>query len=163
MASVNSADLSRQVGAVITSKYLDIIATGSNDVQKSGGGKYWPDSTYKPLTEDSFGTFEDKRDASIGFDANAAEISYLADEIASNLINSSLDFGSVTKGELSSVLRNKTSLKDITEFGRVVHAELSAIMSASRNSLSVVGAHLFCTTFPCHNCAKHIIASGIKK
>ncbi|OFC71165.1 deaminase [Alteromonas confluentis] len=163
MASVNSADLSRQVGAVISSKHLDIIATGSNDVQKSGGGKYWPDSIYKPLTEDSFGTFEDKRDATIGYDANAAEISYLADEIALNLINSPLDISNINKDELASVLRNQTNLKDITEFGRVVHAELSAIMSASRNSLSVVGAHLFCTTFPCHNCAKHIIASGIKK
>ena len=38
MSSVNSADLSRQVGAVITSKEDDIIATGSNDVQKVGAG-----------------------------------------------------------------------------------------------------------------------------
>ena len=32
-----------------------------------------------------------------------------------------------------------------------------------RNTLSTVGATLYSTTFPCHNCAKHIIAAGIKR
>lgn len=39
-SSVRSSDLSRQVGAVI-SRNKQIIATGANDVPKSGGGLYW--------------------------------------------------------------------------------------------------------------------------
>lgn len=163
MASVNSADLSRQVGAVISSKHQDIIATGSNDVQKSGGGQYWPDDVYKPLVEENFNTYEDKRDASNGYDANAETIFQLSSEIASALVSFMPELSGVDENALAKTLRKKTGLKDITEFGRVVHAELSAIMSASRNGISVVGGHLFCTTFPCHNCAKHIIASGIER
>ena len=41
-AALRSADLSRQVGAVIMSANDEIIATGANEVPKSGGGLYWP-------------------------------------------------------------------------------------------------------------------------
>ncbi len=34
-----------------------------------------------------------------------------------------------------------------------------AVAREGRNSLK--GATLFCTTYPCHNCARHIVASGI--
>jgi cytidine deaminase len=44
----------------------------------------------------------------------------------------------------------------------MVHAEMSAITDAARRGLSVLDATLYCTTFPCHMCARHIIASGIK-
>lgn len=57
----------------------------------------------------------------------------------------------------------KSRIKDITEYGRVVHAEMEAILSCARNYVSTKGSELYCTTFPCHNCAKHIIASGIKR
>ena len=49
------------------------------------------------------------------------------------------------------------------EYGRVVHAEMDALLSCSRSNISTVGATLFVTTFPCHNCAKHILAAGIEK
>jgi cytidine deaminase len=51
----------------------------------------------------------------------------------------------------------------LLEFGRIVHAEMSAIMDAARRGISLQGATLYCTTFPCHMCARHIIASGIKR
>src|SRR5712671_1457604 len=52
---------------------------------------------------------------------------------------------------------------NVLEFGRVVHAEMSAITDAARRGLSVERATLYCTTFPCHICARHIISSGIKR
>jgi cytidine deaminase len=52
---------------------------------------------------------------------------------------------------------------DLTEFGRVVHAEMCALCDAARLGRSVKGSVLYCTTFPCHNCTKHIIAAGIKR
>jgi deoxycytidylate deaminase len=52
---------------------------------------------------------------------------------------------------------------DLTEFGRVVHAEMCTICDAAREGLSIKNATLYCTTFPCHNCTKHIIASGLSR
>jgi cytidine deaminase len=52
---------------------------------------------------------------------------------------------------------------DLLEFGRCVHAEMSALMEAARKGRSVEGATLYCTTFPCHMCARHIIAAGISR
>jgi hypothetical protein len=40
---------------------------------------------------------------------------------------------------------------------------MSALMSAARVGVSVRDATLYCTTFPCHNCAKHIAAAGIAR
>jgi cytidine deaminase len=54
-------------------------------------------------------------------------------------------------------------IMDILEFGRVVHAEMHALSTAARNGLSVKGATLFTTTFPCHICARHIVAAGIRR
>jgi deoxycytidylate deaminase len=45
----------------------------------------------------------------------------------------------------------------------MVHAEMEALLACARNNVSSVGATIYCTTFPCHNCAKHIIAAGIKE
>jgi cytidine deaminase len=60
------------------------------------------------------------------------------------------------------------SLKDsqlmaIIEYFRSVHAEMSALMTASRLGISVKGGTLYCTTFPCHECAKHVVAAGIER
>lgn len=48
-------------------------------------------------------------------------------------------------------------------FGRVVHGEMEALMMCARNGISTKGCSMYMTTFPCHNCAKHIIAAGIEK
>jgi hypothetical protein len=40
---------------------------------------------------------------------------------------------------------------------------MEALLACSRNRVSSRGATLYTTTFPCHNCAKHIIAAGITK
>jgi tRNA(Arg) A34 adenosine deaminase TadA len=52
---------------------------------------------------------------------------------------------------------------DALEYGRVVHAEMSALADAARCGHGTKGAVLYCTTFPCHLCAKHIVAAGISK
>jgi hypothetical protein len=52
---------------------------------------------------------------------------------------------------------------DALEYGRVVHAEMSAISDAARVGHGLKGGTLYCTTFPCHMCAKHIVASGIMR
>ena len=48
-----------------------------------------------------------------------------------------------------------------TKYQYVVHAELNAILNASGKKLS--GATLYVGLFPCNECAKAIIQSGIKE
>src|SRR5205814_10484559 len=57
----------------------------------------------------------------------------------------------------------KSSLRWITEYGRAVHGEMEAILTCARLGISVHGNYLYVTTFPCHNCTRHIIASGIRR
>jgi deoxycytidylate deaminase len=54
-------------------------------------------------------------------------------------------------------------LKDLTEFGRAVHAEMSALLDADRRGVAVQGATLYTTTLPCHNCARHIVGAGLDR
>lgn len=44
-----------------------------------------------------------------------------------------------------------------------VHAEINAIMQASKAGVDLEGAEFFVTTFPCSSCAKAIIQAGVKK
>ena len=43
-----------------------------------------------------------------------------------------------------------------------VHAEINALTKMSKKGISTEGLDLYCTHSPCYNCAKNIIASGIK-
>lgn len=54
-------------------------------------------------------------------------------------------------------------LNSTLDFGRPVHAEMSAIMACARGGVATQGAFMFVTTFPCQNCAKNIIAAGITR
>ncbi|WP_248918739.1 anti-phage dCTP deaminase [Pseudomonas entomophila] len=149
-ASLRSADLSRQVGAVVT-KDECIIATGANDVPKSGGGLYWPVESAAHEVVDQ----EDGRDYMRGEDSNAVQKNIIVEDILRLLPE---DY----RNDVAPLLR-KSKIKEITEYGRVVHAEMEALLSSSRTGVSAMGSTLYCTTFPCHNCAKHIIAAGVKR
>ena len=50
---------------------------------------------------------------------------------------------------------------DNTKYPYVVHAELNAILNASGKDLK--GARIYVDLFPCNECAKAIIQSGIKE
>jgi deoxycytidylate deaminase len=55
-----------------------------------------------------------------------------------------------------------TRVKDLIEFSRAVHAEMHAILGASRIAGDrVLHGKIFITTFPCHSCARHLVAAGI--
>ncbi len=156
-SSVRSGDLSRQVGAVIT-KNKQIIATGANDCPKYGGGQYWPE-----LDRES-GEIKDingGKDYTLGEDSNKA----IQNEIINEILDSAVkdEIISTKKREAFQSVLKRSRISDLTEFGRIVHAEMEALLSCARIGVSTVGATLYCTTFPCHNCAKHIIDAGIKR
>ena len=56
---------------------------------------------------------------------------------------------------------NRDDSKGDTKYSYVVHAELNAILNASGKKLA--GATLYVGLFPCNECAKAIIQSGIKE
>lgn len=149
-ASLRSADLSRQVGAVVT-KEKSIVSTGANDVPQFGGGLYWPEYGNGDEIVDK----KEGRDYIREGDTNVLE----KNEIINDIV------GRVDEPQRESLRKilNASRLKDITEYGRIVHAEMEALLSCARGHISTKDTHLYCTTFPCHNCAKHIIAAGVKR
>jgi len=156
-SSVRSGDLSRQVGAVIA-RNDQILSTGANETPKQGGGLYWAKidkSSGKVIDE------QDGKDYTRNEDSNKVEQQEILSEIMRGVKNvTGLSDEQTT--EIENVL-NKSRIKDLTEFGRVVHAEMEAILSCGRAGISTIDGALYCTTFPCHNCAKHIIAAGIER
>lgn len=153
-AALRSSQLSRQVGAAILSDLGDVIAVGTNEVPQAGGGSYWE------------GNLADERDHKIGFDSNDQMKVELVNEIVQkfqdeNLLDESKsEENSIKKFALKALESSRVDA--LIEFGRAVHAEADALASAARLGKPSLGADLFCTTFPCHLCAKHIISSGIR-
>jgi cytidine deaminase len=158
-AALRSADLGRQVGAAILRPEGDLIAVGCNDVPKAGGDLYWP------------GDKGDARDFQQGIDATADEKTQVLGELLKRLHGNELlspniaesDLKALVNGLISGEKLKDTRIMSLLEFGRSVHAEMAALMTAARLGVSVQGATLFSTTFPCHMCARHIVASGIKR
>lgn len=160
-AALRSLDLSRQVGAAILSEDGDILSTGCNEVPKFGGGLYWGEDAVKD------------RDFERGVDSNVIiktelvedavrrlrEEKWLADD-EKNRSDEQLAKASLF-GERAFFKDSK--IFDVIEFGRAVHAEMAAITQAARNGTRLQDTRLFCTTFPCHICARHIVSSGIRQ
>ena len=155
-ASLRSADLSRQVGAVVAQETdKEVLSTGANDCPKHGGGLYWPWRQDSSKIEDD----PDGRDYMRGEDSNKLAQLEIIDEIV-EVVRTNV--GNADDVKLRKALL-KSSIADLTEFGRVVHAEMEALLACARNRVSTRGATVYCTTFPCHNCAKHIVASGVSR
>lgn len=157
-AARNSACLSRQVGASITSEDGSVIATGWNDVPKAFGGLYQTEG-------DGLNFDEDRRCWNLdgGVCSNDQEKKFISNYIVDKLIDS--DLISRDKKELAlAVIRGKTQLKSLIEFSRAVHAEMHALLNAGATDGSKIRrGKLFVTTYPCHSCARHLVAAGIEE
>jgi cytidine deaminase len=146
-ASLRSADLSRQIGAAIFQPSGEIVSMGCNEVPKFGGGTYWTDDA------------NDARDFRLGLDSNARLKADLIQDTVRHLTEAGWQPPKRIRGdELEGAMVN-----DLLEFGRVIHAEMNAICDAGRFGRATSGATLYCTTFPCHMCSRHIVAAGINR
>ena len=172
-ASLRSSDESRQVGAVIVNvkqdseqrtSDLEIISSGMNEVPRRGGGFYWDDSGHSPDARDQWLKKWWNEDRAMGIKKGVLtellEVLRSQDWFVENI-----------KSEQTADLVDKlisrslvgTQFMNIGEFQRQVHAEMAAIIDSARRGIPVDGQSMFVTTFPCHNCAKHIIAAGIRR
>ena len=152
-AAAGSSCLSRQVGAAIMDTHGNIIGQGRNDVPKFGGGLY---------SEQDINT--DRR----CFKQTGAKChndfhkESLIDSIMTE-IQKELPLPPQSHAQLKNIIL-KSPVKSLIEFSRSVHAEMDAILSVARNRAGeIVGSSIYTTTYPCHNCARHIVAAGLSK
>lgn len=154
-AALRSADLGRQVGVAITNGDGSILAVGCNDVPKVGGGLYWT------------GESPDHRDFVKGFDSTSRFKRRLLTQALARLREAGWRPPENTQGDVDSLIEagtlNGTQIQNLLEFGRSVHAEMSALSEAAHRGIAVENASMYSTTFPCHLCARHIISSGIRR
>lgn len=147
-----SACLSRQVGAAIVAPNGNQIGAGWNEVPRFGGGVY---GNHPAKVDGRCFAYKGKNCR------NDEQKTRLLEEVLSELkpyLNTS-----ASKEALFAAL-NKTGIRSLIEFSRAVHAEMAAIVDVARSGRgSVSDATMYVTTFLCHNCARHIIASGIKR
>ncbi len=160
-AGLKSACLSRQVGAAIADSSGKIVSTGCNDVPKPTGGLYTSEDQSKDMRcvhrEDQI-CFNDREKISHKADIESALRNIMVKDTSIRVIADS-DINQVLEAVYSA-----SHIGDLTEFSRAVHAEMDAIISLARTGTpGIVGAKLFTTTFPCHSCARHIVAAGITK
>ncbi|MGE3181839.1 MAG: anti-phage dCTP deaminase [Phycisphaerae bacterium] len=152
-ASLRSADLSRQVGAVVADDAnCEVLGSGANDCPRFHGGLYWPIEMGSQIVD-----VKDGRDVAKGFDTNEKERDRIAAQVVSIASNLGCD-----KEKLKQQLESSL-IQDITEYSRAVHAEMESLLFCGRVGIPTRGKSLFTTTFPCHNCAKHIVAAGINR
>lgn len=150
VAGARSACLSRQVGAAIVSPDGNVISTGCNDVPKALGGLYTSeDANDQRCFNKGAVCYNDQEKKILYTEILKIMKPYLKEDLDQKSLDESL---------------RKTKIKDLIEFSRAVHAEMDAIVKiASDSGTSTRGAVLYTTTFPCHNCARHILAAGISK
>ncbi len=145
VSSTRSPELGLKVGAAILSEDQAIIGVGVN--------------THPIVT------------GTPPFDWGTLAISELALETLQRLGSEILQKGFVDRlekeperlvAELLAGTLKRSGIRDLTEFQPTVHAEMAALLDALRAGTKVNDATAYVTAFPCHNCAKHLIALGIK-
>lgn len=172
-AALSSGCMSLQVGAAIASESGELISVGWNDVPKFNGGLYSEeDQTIWPGDKTSM-TDGDKRcfNSNGKICHNETRRKKIISDIANKIFTSKILKKTVTtKGVSKSIkysdvldILTGTAVDSLIEFSRSIHAEMEAILSVAREGRhSLVGSTLYTTTYPCHNCARHIVASGIR-
>lgn len=159
-AQFRSAASGRQVGAALVDPEGELLVTGTNEVPRPAGGQYWA------------GDHPDHRDYQSGAESNDHH-KYMLVQDALHRLSSA---GWIAKEQLVDGMDLLTAraldpggplhdsrVGDLIEFGRVAHAEMAAISTAGRRGTPLRGATLYTTTFPCHECARLIIAAGIDR
>lgn len=161
-AALRSASLARQVGAAICRPDGTLVALGVNEVPKAGGGAYWCDDG------------DDGRDFRWGYDISDR----MRENIFAEILQRLKDAGWFHEAKASQptpelvaealrsgdppIMKGAQFLGTI-DYVRAVHAEMAAITDAVRHGISTNACTLYTTTFPCHDCAKHIVAAGITR
>ncbi|WP_448677275.1 anti-phage dCTP deaminase [Delftia acidovorans] len=156
-AASSSACLSRQVGAAVTDKNGEILSVGWNDVPKAFGGLYQFDRENDPSGSNDLRCYNQGKRC-----FNDDEKKTLAEALIETLGEDLIDPKQVDAA-VKKILTDKR-LQGLIEFSRAIHAEMHAIINAMRlGGDRIHKGKIFVTTYPCHGCARHIVASGVSE
>lgn len=166
-AASKSACMSRQVGAALIDGQGELISVGWNDVPKYGGGLYGQNVP----------TFDNRcfhwRDNICHNDFEKALIeTRVVDGIKAAIAKKAAEAPLVggkrqvpvqlTDLEIRGAIES-SGIGSLIEFSRAIHAEMAAILAVARDKRhSLDESTMVVTTYPCHNCARHIVAAGIR-
>ena len=183
-AALQSSCLSRQVGAALIGADGTVLSTGTNDVPKFGGGVYDEESTPDhrcfawQWSQDGVqfvGCHNQRKKRQLREDIAEWFAESLSDQLAL-AAHPKPGTGMDTAGaartlagkDIRALLRSSSSLfermpgiKDLIEYSRSIHAEMNALLAAGRSGVPAMNTALYCTTYPCHNCARHLVAAGV--
>lgn len=186
-SALQSACLSRQVGAVLVSSDGRLIASGKNDPPKFEGGTYDEDSRpdnrcfaweFTNGEIEFKGCHNDRKKRDLYAAMSEWSADHLAKPIAATLVPEKIvgnvDLGEAQRAaltdkiggaflELNGLFEGMPGVKDAIEYSRSIHAEMAALLSAARGGISTREASLYVTVFPCHNCARHLVAAGVRQ
>ncbi|WP_228565343.1 anti-phage dCTP deaminase [Myxococcus sp. AB036A] len=158
-AQMRSACLSRQVGAALVDKKGSVVSTGANEVPRGGGGVYGQEMATPGAREQDHRCAYRKLGEQVPYCSNTREQNEIIDELLRD-VPQFRELVGESRESLKGILR-KSRIGGLIEFSRAVHAEMDALLGAARQGVSPVGGRLYVTTFPCHYCARHIVAAGI--
>jgi cytidine deaminase len=161
-AALRSGSLARQVGAAICRPDGTLVALGMNEVPRAGGGAYWCSDE------------NDGRDLRWGYDTSDRMRENVFGEILQKLTENGWIVPEKSQRHIPDLVAEAlrtgtppimkgTQLLSTIDYVRAVHAEMAAITDAVRHGVSTRECTLYTTTFPCHDCAKHIVAAGITR
>lgn len=181
VAARRSGSLARNVGAALCNTDGEVLAVGTNEVPAPSGGQYWPEYDGAVADERDHRFSLPGDDASPGIDSNDLIKFELAADFARRLLAVLPASLADTDGQiglfeeysynaddlLPRLLADDSvsgaQLFDVIEYSRHVHAEMAALMSCARRGVPTQATVLYTTTFPCHECSRHIIAAGVSR
>lgn len=159
-AMMRSACLSRQVGCALMDGSGALIATGTNEAPRAGGGVYGEDFEFDagdgPEIRDHRCARREK-----AYCSNTHEQNTIIKSLIDELIKAKLCPDDKRSRESLNTLLRDSRIGGLLEFSRAVHAEMDALLTAARKGCSTVGARVFVTTYPCHYCARHLVTAGV--
>lgn len=180
-AAKSSVALGRSVGASVVDAKGAVLASGWNEVARPLGGPYRD------------GDKPDHRDHRLGFDPSdrlrleavqgfldilfdskswIEELKSKVKQDGSRSWLSKFDAGVNALGRIPPEIVETipeieefsgSRVLNLIEFGRSVHAEMAAVTDAARRGVKLENSSLYVTTFPCHECTRNIISTGIVK
>lgn len=159
-----SSALSRTVGAAAFDPATgSLLTASSNGTPRSPLVGPWPDDDVDKDGHDS-DPDGDYREHLVGVDTSDV----MRWRVFVDMIDRLKDTGTVPKDTRPEDLYQKSSVNtalhfDSISYGSTIHAEASLIARAAASRTSLAGATLYVTTYPCHECTRLIIESGIQR
>lgn len=164
-ARFRSSSSSRQVGAALARPNGEVVSIGCNEVPKAGGGQYWTSNKrdFRDFRLDTDLTQRKRMDTLRQVLEKLDETDVINPEsLGEGNMGTVADVGDEELYDLLEKL-DDTRLAGLIEFYRATHAEMGALFSAGRKGIPVDDTILYSTTFPCHECTRHIVTAGVER